>query len=365
MRAVRRFSTSALRCLKAAEVSAFLDVLMPKLGLTMQEGVVAQWRVAPGAVVRKGDVLAVVETDKLAHELESEADGVVETILVEAGVVVEVGREIARLSCSGAAESAPSEEARRGGDGARIVATPYARRLAAERGVALVEIAGSGSKGEIRARDVEAVAGALQDDAQRAQAAPSANALQPASLAPALGRDAAPSQADVSWQAILTVSLEPVQALAARLSARLDTQVETASIAVVIVARAAALARFNLDGTVQVEMRDGALLELAVSLESAARLGVANVSARLAQPDATTPSRLAGVLIRLSAGRGGTVVPPASFSPCAIALRIDDAGAAACVGLRVRQNGAAADAIEAFLDAVADGFNDPIVFLSL
>jgi pyruvate dehydrogenase E2 component (dihydrolipoamide acetyltransferase) len=70
-------------------------ILMPKLGLTMTEGVIASWHVKPGDRVREGDVLFVVETEKLATEIEAQAEGQIQSIEVECGQVVAVGAVVA------------------------------------------------------------------------------------------------------------------------------------------------------------------------------------------------------------------------------------------------------------------------------
>jgi pyruvate/2-oxoglutarate dehydrogenase complex dihydrolipoamide acyltransferase (E2) component len=75
-----------------------MDVVMPKWGMSMQEGHLVQWLVAVGDSVVEGQVLANVETEKVDAEIEAPQAGVVSEILVEAGTDVEVGTVIARLS---------------------------------------------------------------------------------------------------------------------------------------------------------------------------------------------------------------------------------------------------------------------------
>ncbi|MDB4273681.1 lipoyl domain-containing protein, partial [bacterium] len=75
-----------------------VDLLMPKLGLTMTEGVLLEWKVAPGDRFARGDVLFVVETDKAATDIEAEADGRLAERLVAEGETVPVGRPVGRLS---------------------------------------------------------------------------------------------------------------------------------------------------------------------------------------------------------------------------------------------------------------------------
>lgn len=149
-------------------------LVMPKLGLTMEEGTVAQWHVRPGVPFAAGDILVVIETDKIANDVEAPSAGVIEELLVAEGSVVPVSAPIARwrLDAAGAAPapvSAPTptpvpavaaapvtavepEPARQAS--ARVFATPYARRLAREGDIALAHVQGSGPGGRIKAQDV-------------------------------------------------------------------------------------------------------------------------------------------------------------------------------------------------------------------
>lgn len=76
-------------------------VRMPQSGLTMTEGEVIQWLKSPGDSVKKGDSLLTITTDKVEMEIESPADGILESILVEVGLVVPVGTVLAHLECPG------------------------------------------------------------------------------------------------------------------------------------------------------------------------------------------------------------------------------------------------------------------------
>ena len=75
-----------------------MDVMMPKWGMSMQEGLLSEWLVAVGDTVTEGQPLATVETEKVDAEIEAPEAGVVAELLVEAGTEVEVGTVIARLS---------------------------------------------------------------------------------------------------------------------------------------------------------------------------------------------------------------------------------------------------------------------------
>ncbi|MDB2512997.1 pyruvate dehydrogenase complex dihydrolipoamide acetyltransferase [Alphaproteobacteria bacterium] len=184
-----------------------VNVTMPALSPTMTEGTVAKWLIDVGETVHSGDVIAEIETDKATMEVESIEDGVVAHILVEAGSEnVAVGTVIAILAEAGEAVDAisatpvtavadeapaaptetpantpaeipaetpalvkettaapPTGTAQTGvaqksmaETSKRIFATPLARRIAANKGIALDGLTGSGPHGRILRRDVEA-----------------------------------------------------------------------------------------------------------------------------------------------------------------------------------------------------------------
>jgi pyruvate dehydrogenase E2 component (dihydrolipoamide acetyltransferase) len=158
---------------------ASTDFVMPKLGLTMTEGTIARWDVAPGKSFAQGDIILVVETDKIAYDVEAPAAGVLQEVLVAAGSAVPVGTPIGRWDvgdikvsldapdAAAAAKEGPSVAPRapeipswvpspqRRVDAGRTLATPYARRLARQAGVDLHGLDGSGPRGRIKAADVE------------------------------------------------------------------------------------------------------------------------------------------------------------------------------------------------------------------
>src|SRR5207302_10689189 len=86
------------------------DINMPKLSDTMEEGTIVQWKKKSGDEVKTGEVLAEVESDKAAFDLEADADGVLQ-ILVEQGVPAKIGARIARIGEAGA-EPAPQPKAK-------------------------------------------------------------------------------------------------------------------------------------------------------------------------------------------------------------------------------------------------------------
>jgi len=155
------------------------EVLMPKLGLTMTEGTIDEWKKNVGDTVKKGEILFSVETDKLTNDVEAEADGVLLKILVPAGETVACKTLIGWLGAEGeavpdgagaapaaAAEAPAAPAAAVSGAavpaaagtahaaGAYVPATPYAKKLAKEKGFDLTAIPATGYKGVVVARDV-------------------------------------------------------------------------------------------------------------------------------------------------------------------------------------------------------------------
>jgi pyruvate dehydrogenase E2 component (dihydrolipoamide acetyltransferase) len=208
------------------------DINMPKLSDTMEEGTIVEWKKKSGDPVKKGEVIAEVESDKATFDLESEADGVLD-IIVQQGVPAKIGAPIARIGAAGEApaakpapkeaapkeaapkeatpkeaakvekpraepeasappppakQSPPSPSAPNGADEAprvagspaaapstEVKASPLAKRLAAELGVDLAMVQGSGPEGRIVKEDVQAaVAGKTAP-----QRAPAPSAARP------------------------------------------------------------------------------------------------------------------------------------------------------------------------------------------
>ena len=100
---------------------------MPSLGADMEAGTILAWRVQPGDRVKRGDIVAEIETEKAEMEVEVFEDGVVAQILVAVGEQVAVGTPIALIACAGSAASSPPLRARR----PPIAPTPTPRRSAA------------------------------------------------------------------------------------------------------------------------------------------------------------------------------------------------------------------------------------------
>jgi len=210
-----------------------IQIKMPALSPTMEEGTLAKWLVKEGDSVSAGDVLAEIETDKATMEFEAVDEGTIQSIAVPAGTAgVKVGTVIATLSGedeSAAAAPAPAKPAAApepkpaaapapakaaapappasapaapapaasapapaapakpapAGEGSRVIASPLARRIAGERGVDLAAVTGTGPNGRIIRADVEQA---------QPGAAPAAKAAAPAP-APAAAAAPAPTAA--------------------------------------------------------------------------------------------------------------------------------------------------------------------------
>ena len=154
------------------------ELLMPKLGLTMTEGTIDEWKKKEGDAVQKGEIIYSVATDKLTNDVESDADGVLLKILVAEGETVPCKTLVGWIGApgeavpDGAAPVAPAAEAPAAAApasgsvaaavsaaparpaGAYVPATPYAKKLAKEKGFDLAQVPATGYKGVIVAKDV-------------------------------------------------------------------------------------------------------------------------------------------------------------------------------------------------------------------
>ncbi|MGI5838021.1 MAG: biotin/lipoyl-containing protein, partial [Chloroflexota bacterium] len=169
-----------------------IEIYMPQLGLTMTEGTVVRWLKKPGEMVRKGEVLFEVETDKVVQEVTSLDEGVLLKLLVEEGKTVPVGSVIGYLGKAGEAvgdgetrgrgdaerelgvqHSAPSTQHPEQDSGLRtqdsqtpskpgwVKASPAAKLLAKKLGVELSSLKGTGPGGRIVEADVRAAVEAV------------------------------------------------------------------------------------------------------------------------------------------------------------------------------------------------------------
>jgi pyruvate dehydrogenase E2 component (dihydrolipoamide acetyltransferase) len=156
---------------------------MPSLGADMEKGTLVAWNVKPGAHVKRGEIIAVVETDKGAFDTECYEEGVIERLLVESGSKVPVGTVLAIVRGEGAAPAPaaapPAARARTPTVApipmpapAHVKASPLARKIAAELGVDLTAVKGSGPGGAIERSDVEQAAVAMKTEPPAPAAAP-------------------------------------------------------------------------------------------------------------------------------------------------------------------------------------------------
>ena len=131
---------------------------MPTLGADMDAGSILEWRVRPGDVVHRGDIVAVVDTEKSDIEVEVFEDGVIEELLVEPGVEVPVGTPLARVapltSSPPVVEERPVVASPEREPGGFVRASARARRRAEQEGVELAEVVGTGPGGAVRIEDL-------------------------------------------------------------------------------------------------------------------------------------------------------------------------------------------------------------------
>jgi len=187
-----------------------IEILMPALSPTMEEGTLAKWLVKEGDTVASGDVMAEIETDKATMEFEAVDEGTIGKIIIAEGtegvkvnaviaVLLEDGESADDIGAAPAAtpaaqpaaaaeavaESRPEKAAppAPAKDGNRIFATPLARRIAADKGIDLAALSGSGPHGRIVKADVEnaqpGAKPAAAPAASKADAAPAAMASGP------------------------------------------------------------------------------------------------------------------------------------------------------------------------------------------
>ena len=132
---------------------------MPSLGADMTEGTLVQWNVKPGDSVKRGDIVAIVGTEKADIEVEVYETGVIDRLIAKPGDKLPVGTPLAMIQVQGEAAAfvPPSEHAPPNPE-ARVRASPMARKMAQELGVDLEKIKGTGPQGVIEKHDVELAA---------------------------------------------------------------------------------------------------------------------------------------------------------------------------------------------------------------
>lgn len=278
-----------------------IEITMPRLSDTMEEGTLVKWRVKPGDEVASGDHLADVETDKATMELQAFDDGKVAALAVKEGETVPVGSAIlvlaedgesledAASAVQGASQGASGGSAQAastaGGDsgktvvaappataaptpaptaasrGARQRVSPVARKIAEENGIDLSVITGSGPDGRVIKRDVQAAIDgggasptlsahtpAAQATAPSAPVAPvglEAKTLTLSGMRKTIARRLVESKTTVPhFQVTMSIGMDPLQELRKTLNVQLEAQGVKLSVNDFIV-RATALACIN------------------------------------------------------------------------------------------------------------------------
>lgn len=192
-----------------------INILMPALSPTMEEGNLAKWLVKEGDSVTSGDVLAEIETDKATMEVEAVDEGTVGKIVVPDGtagvkvneliaVLLEEGEDASSIDTSApapaapaatsapaeapaaaaSAPSAPAGPAPAAASGSRVLASPLARRIASQNGIDLAAVTGTGPRGRVVKADVEAAIAGGTGKASSGAVAPSQATTAPATAAP-------------------------------------------------------------------------------------------------------------------------------------------------------------------------------------
>jgi pyruvate/2-oxoglutarate dehydrogenase complex dihydrolipoamide acyltransferase (E2) component len=169
-----------------------VEVLIPKLGLTMKSGLIEEWLVPPGTPVKPGDPLLRLATDKVDVEVEAEAAGMFHPA-VEPGAELPPGALIGWLLEAGEAPPSAQPPASTG----RLLASPNARRVAGERAIDISRLNGTGPGGRIITADVLDAADVLGTAANAATPARTATPNTPAPVSPLARRDAAAAGVDL------------------------------------------------------------------------------------------------------------------------------------------------------------------------
>lgn len=212
-----------------------IQIEMPKLSDTMTEGTLIKWHKKVGDSVEIGDILAEVETDKATMEMEAFDEGTLTEIRIQEGEKADIGAVLAVLDGDGAeTPSAPSAAAPAAkpeasspaaatanpaesvpapvpaaADGARIKASPLARKVAGDLGVDLSAVTGTGPAGRIVRADVEAAqSGAKPSDTKAAKSPDASAAAGLAAAVKARSAPAAPAPAAPAAAAILPTAKE-------------------------------------------------------------------------------------------------------------------------------------------------------------
>ena len=150
--------------MSSSPTETLVDVTMPQMGVSVVEGTVVEWKKQPGDWVQADEIIAAISTDKIDTDVEAPATGRVQEVIVEVGTTVDVGTVLARIATDArpgephvseneppkpAAETAPEPRS----DGPRRY-SPVVMRMAAEHGIDLEAIEGTGRGGRVRKQDV-------------------------------------------------------------------------------------------------------------------------------------------------------------------------------------------------------------------
>ena len=144
--------------------STLVDVVMPQMGVSVAEGTIVEWHKRAGDWVERDEVIVEISTDKVETEVPSPESGRVAEVLVEVGVTVDVGVTLARID-TGAAPGEPHVDEGLADCGSRTAevggprtveppTTPVVRRIAAEHGIDLTQVTGTGRRGRVTKKDV-------------------------------------------------------------------------------------------------------------------------------------------------------------------------------------------------------------------
>jgi len=156
----------------SSRTETLVDVVMPQMGVSVSEGTLVEWKKGVGDHVERDEVICAISTDKIDTDVESPASGTVVEILVGVDETVDVGTVMARIGTEGAAPAPPSEpepvaaapsappDAGNGDRPRRY--SPVVQRIAAEHGIDLSRVRGTGRGGRVRKQDVLAL---VQDGA--------------------------------------------------------------------------------------------------------------------------------------------------------------------------------------------------------
>ncbi len=270
------------------------NVILPSLGFDMTEGKLSRWLRQEGERVDKGQAIAEIETEKATVEIEAAVSGILAKIVVQAGRTVPVGTVIGVIAEPGeavgdvvppsppAAAPAPPAEERTEGEagaaGARVKASPLARRMAEKAGIDIAAVKGTGPGGRVMERDVEAaiVAGpgraAGEPAVPEGPAGPAAGPVPLTPMRQAIARRMAQSKATAPhFYVTVEIGMDEAMKVREQLNAVAPEEEKVSVNDLVVAAAARTLTRFRM---LNASYREGALevhprvnIGIAVALE--------------------------------------------------------------------------------------------------